>query len=334
MKTELTVIICCYNSQEVIPATLEALAKQEPVPFNWDIVLIDNSSTDATSSKAANVWRDLGEPVALRIVVEPKQGLSEARKRGIIENRSPLVIFCDDDNSLCENYITIAKSYMDEHPNIDVCGGLGHPVTDGSFPDWFEKFKAAYAVGSQGKKEGPIQKSYVYGAGIVLRSNVLQQAYSLGFESLLSGRNGGKLSAGDDGEIQEWYFILNKNREVHYVPDLRFQHFLKQDRLTISHLKKLFVGFGEMAPTLDIYKQLRRRNYKAPRLFWFRTLLKFFSIAIYQAIRSRSLLELKLRTIQSWSSIDWLIRNRKMFRRAVKRICWLDQQPKLCTRQN
>jgi glycosyltransferase involved in cell wall biosynthesis len=57
MKSGVSVIICCYNSEKRIEEVLHHLDKQKDTNhFLWEIILVDNASTDNTAEIARNTW--------------------------------------------------------------------------------------------------------------------------------------------------------------------------------------------------------------------------------------------------------------------------------------
>src|SRR5215831_16631642 len=145
-----SVIICCYNSVSRLPKTLEHLAKQVvPKDFNWEIIVVNNASTDDTAAFAQDIWDNLyTEFIRFRIVDEEQQGQFYARKRGAQEAAFDYVIFCDDDNWLDPDYVSLAFDVLNKDAKIGAAGGQNEPVTDaGIYPDWFETYKDKYAIG-------------------------------------------------------------------------------------------------------------------------------------------------------------------------------------------
>jgi glycosyltransferase involved in cell wall biosynthesis len=85
----ISVVVCSYNGARKIAGALHALTAQQcSVPF--EIVVVDDGSTDTTASVAA------GFDVVL-IRQQPNGGLSAARNAGIAAARGPIVAFTDDD---------------------------------------------------------------------------------------------------------------------------------------------------------------------------------------------------------------------------------------------
>jgi glycosyltransferase involved in cell wall biosynthesis len=111
-------VICCHNSARRLPQTLRHLAAQlVPEKIDWEVIVVDNASTDRTADVARANWpRDARTPI--RVVLEPGIGLSNARKRGFLEARHNIVSFIDDDNWVCPEWIELVSNIMTNHPDI------------------------------------------------------------------------------------------------------------------------------------------------------------------------------------------------------------------------
>jgi glycosyltransferase involved in cell wall biosynthesis len=118
----MTIAVCCHNSAARLPETLRHLREQVvPAGLDWEVVLIDNGSTDDTVRVAKNAWSGM-ETVALRVISEPRLGLSYARHRAFEEAAFPLVAFVDDDNWLASDWVARGVATMAEHPEAGASG--------------------------------------------------------------------------------------------------------------------------------------------------------------------------------------------------------------------
>src|SRR6185437_11337360 len=104
MSAGISVIICCYNSATRITPTLQHLFNQKGISLSsWEIIVVDNASTDNTCEKAIEIWESFGPGKPdFKVISEPTPGLSAARQKGINEALYDYVLFCDDDNWLDE----------------------------------------------------------------------------------------------------------------------------------------------------------------------------------------------------------------------------------------
>ena len=307
-----SVVICCYNSSKVLPKTLEHLSMQiVSDSMNWEVVVIDNASTDETAETAIRLWKEYGSPTELSVFQESTPGLSAARKLGTLKSRYETLIFCDDDNWLCDSYVSKAYEIMKES-SISVCGGEGNAVSDVPLPDWFKKNQRSFAVGPQANETGSIN-AYPYGAGMVLRTSVLQKVYQLGFESQLSDRKGKQLSSGGDGEISEWMAIIGAGN-WYFDSALKFDHYIDPERLSLSYLNRLNVGFGQMTPVIRLYKKCRSRDCPDSfKRFHLLCCAKTAMSLLIAPIRNLKSGNVRLVMRQQTAQLIWLLRNRKRF---------------------
>lgn len=255
----LSVIICCYNSVARLPATLQHLAAQNAVDFEWEVIIVDNNSTDDTAGVANREWLKYNLSVPLQVVRESKPGLSFARGKGIATSQHEIILFCDDDNWLGIDYVRTAHALMQDQ-TIGIVGGLNVPVADIAVPAWFHKFKHAYACGPQAAQDGDIDagRLYITGAGMVTRKKIFRVLDEINFTSYLTDRTGADLSSGGDTEFSIITALLGYR--LVYSSKLLLQHYMENKRLTWSYFLKLTKGHGQSYYKLDLYKQLYEKD--------------------------------------------------------------------------
>lgn len=255
---DISVILCTYNGRKVISPTIEHLAKQNvPSTITWEFILVDNASTDGIAEYAFKLWETLDSKVKLTIVLESKPGLIYARKAGLNAAKGDVIIFCDDDNWLDENYISLAYSYMKENPNIGVLGGMGEGVVDKTtkIPKWWEVDGNCnnYAVGKQLEESGNANnRGYIWGAGMVSRKDILEKVFDERFPFLMTGRSGNLVLSGEDSEICSRVRILGY--DLFYYNQLKYKHYMTANRLTEEYLNKLVRGFDNVREMQLEYK--------------------------------------------------------------------------------
>ena len=90
-----SVVVCTRDRSALLAEACATILEVEAPSGGWELVIIDNASTDDTRQVADSV-RNLA-PDLVRVVAEPTVGLSAARNRGIAEARGAVVAFIDDD---------------------------------------------------------------------------------------------------------------------------------------------------------------------------------------------------------------------------------------------
>jgi len=90
------VILCTYNRSQSLATALESLkALVLPATTEWEILIVDNNSKDATRQVAERFCER--DPQHFRYLFETNQGLSNARNAGIREALGEILVFVDDD---------------------------------------------------------------------------------------------------------------------------------------------------------------------------------------------------------------------------------------------
>lgn len=269
-----SVVLCCYNSEQRIVPTLEHLAKQELLDFDVEVVLIDNASKDRTAEVAREVWDLHHSPFDLRIIHEERPGLIFARETGVLNARFDLITFCDDDNWFDPAYLHFSQELLRRESSAVAVRGKGIAAVEGEVPNWFQKYQKSYAVGELEAGEHRVGPESMFGAGFSTRKKYLLDLWNGGFEPLLVGRKGNQLLSGEDSEL---FYVLNEIGDLYYSDRLVFQHEINSNRLTVDYLLGVFVGKGVARPYLTLYRSMRSRGLKRlaqlPYRYWIGQLL-------------------------------------------------------------
>jgi glycosyltransferase involved in cell wall biosynthesis len=118
MKPLISVCLATYNPREnYLQRTLEGVRKQTLLHEQWEFLLIDNNSQPPLEGRV-----NLAGLPRARVVVEKKQGLSHARRRGFWEAAGDLILNLDDDAVLSPDYLEKTSSLSKKYPFIGVFG--------------------------------------------------------------------------------------------------------------------------------------------------------------------------------------------------------------------
>lgn len=254
MKKGVSVIVCTFNGALRLPKTIQHLVAQEVHrKFEWEVIFVDNASTDNSTEVVTTEWMkyDPGS-TKLTLLREGKPGKIHALEQAFSKARFEYAVICDDDNWLASDYLDLVYQILERDDHIGAVGGQGIPVTDSDpLPDWFQKYQDGYATGEQGIQTGDITpRGHVWGAGLGTRTSLYKKMYD-GFPSLLTGRLGEKLTAGEDAEYSQR--LILKGYKLFYDSRLVFHHYMPSSRLTLDYRDRLFNGFIESDKILNKY---------------------------------------------------------------------------------
>ena len=98
--------MCVFNGEDVVREQLDALASQK-VDFSWELVVVNNRSTDSTRDVLDGVASSFPIPLAI-LDANGKQGAGYARNRGAIASRGRFLAFCDADDRVGDGWLRAA----------------------------------------------------------------------------------------------------------------------------------------------------------------------------------------------------------------------------------
>jgi len=119
--TEVSALLTTRNRAHMLPRVLDALKHQTLSPSRFEVVVVDDGSTDETST----VLHCYADSLPLRVFQQRHSGLAEAKNLGVFAARSPIVIFLDDDDVADPDLITAHLAMHIAYPEVGTAV-LGH----------------------------------------------------------------------------------------------------------------------------------------------------------------------------------------------------------------
>lgn len=234
-------VICTYNRAQYLQDTLQSLLENEADPNRFELLIIDNNSSDETPD-IAHTFIDNYPNHDIQYIKEPQQGLSFARNRGIKEAKNPIITFLDDDISTDIDFINNWLHFFDTHPNAQCAGGKIEVQFDDPRPHWMSHFLLPllghHNLGDSIKKYK--RQKYPFGGNMAFRRSVFDQH---GFFDTELGRKGNQLKASEE---KEFFQRLKKaNTDIYYVPKAALYHRVDKKRLTKEYIKRQAIGLGQ-----------------------------------------------------------------------------------------
>lgn len=108
-KPKVSIIIPARNEEKHISECI-ASVKQQITSFPYEILVIDNASTDTTAKIATRL--------GAKVVSEKHKGLSFARQKGLDCAKGEFIVYIDADTRLPEDWISYMTEYLEKHPHL------------------------------------------------------------------------------------------------------------------------------------------------------------------------------------------------------------------------
>lgn len=109
-----SVIVPARDAADTLPDQLAALAAQDAGP-GWELLLVDNGSTDDTLA----VVRGYADTLpGLRLLSCTRPGANAARNEGVRAARSDLLLFCDADDVVDRGWVRTMTAALEDHAAV------------------------------------------------------------------------------------------------------------------------------------------------------------------------------------------------------------------------
>ena len=257
MNLKASIVICAYNSVDRIGSTLEALATQTASDGSFELIVVDNASSDGTGDFVRNhvACSSLSKRnINCQVIREQRQGLTYARIRGVCESKGSFVCFLDDDNLPQPDYIAQGLSaFSDDSIGILVSRIYPKYLSVNPSPSMLKREHLLAINNKMGEDlitwEGTSYIAPTIGAGMWLRRSAFLDIVPWQSPELLMGdRTGTSLLSGGDIEIGILFARANFKRL--YCPGLVLYHLIPPTRLTRQYFTRLIISIIRSELTL------------------------------------------------------------------------------------
>lgn len=274
-----SVIFCTYNREKYIYNAMRSIVEQDFPHQDYEIVLINNNSTDNTENICGQFQKDYPQ-VDFLYFTEINQGLSYARNRGVKESNGEILIFVDDDATVFDHYLSSINSFFGEHPEVSACGGPIIPVYETEKPKWLSRYTEQLLGGAlyEGDKIKPFKNGkYPGGGNSAFRKSIFDK---YGLFNVELGRKGTGLIGAEEKDLYDR--LVRGNEEFYYLPQMGIYHYIPKKKLTISHFKELTysIGKSERIRTKAVSKKAYRNRIFSECKKWIASIILFMGYTL------------------------------------------------------
>ena len=219
-QPQICVAICTHNRRTYLRLALESLVEQSLSLDCFEILVIDNGSTDRTRDEVLAIAARLPN---LRYLFESQLGLSVARNTALRECTSPFIAYLDDDAIASPCWIEdILNAFRALGPRLGCVGGRIDPIWESPRPEWLsDEMLSCLTILNLGDVSRILdpQRESVYGANMSFSCDALRKVGA--FDQTL-GRVGNRLLSNEEVLVQRR--LARAGYATSYVPSALVQH--------------------------------------------------------------------------------------------------------------
>jgi glycosyltransferase involved in cell wall biosynthesis len=244
----ISVVLCTRNRADLLDTAMASVVAQDYPKSEYEIVVVDNASTDHTAQIVARY----ASQANVRYVLEKRIGLCIARNTGWQAAAAGYVALFDDDAIAQSGWLAaIAHAFQRSSGDVGVIGGRVDPIWLAPRPAWLDdQIAGALTIVDWGSEEKPIldlRREWLVGANMAAPRSVLAEVG--GFHPWLDRVGANLLSSGDVHLQME---IVRRGYRCLYVPAMAIQHLAPPARLTQAWFTKRFYWQGISDAVMDI----------------------------------------------------------------------------------
>ncbi len=227
---EVSILLATHSRAEVLEGTLDALAAHDAGGLRWEVIVVDNASTDRTPELLA-ARADCGQLVRL---AEPVLGKNRAMNRAIDAARGDLLVFTDDDIRPEPGWLTELHAGAARWPGASAFGGVIRPLYPPETPGWLREHRfarAAFAWFERAQPEGPLDPPRLpFGGNFAVRADVIRRER---FQEGIGPRGTDYVMGGETELLRR---LHKGGHMIAYIPGAAVGHLVLPHQLTQSWL--------------------------------------------------------------------------------------------------
>lgn len=216
----MTVLVATRNRANLLALALDRLARLDTRGIRWQLVVVDNGSTDSTPQVLSGALARL----PLQVVQEPVPGKNRALNAAVPHVRGHLLAFIDDDILVPTDWLMVLVEAAGRWPDCGVFAGRIVPVFPEGTPAWVQAHdfgRAAFGRFDLDQPEGPTNH-YGFGGNLVIRADAVRAHR---FDDGIGPVAGRDYAMGSETEYLQR--LRRAGQRTTYVPSLVVEHMIE-----------------------------------------------------------------------------------------------------------
>lgn len=224
----ISVVVCTYNRSKLLATCLDSLAEQSLGKEFYEVIVVDNYSTDDTIKVAGEFAHR--EP-DFKLCREERRGANHARNTGVTFAHGDYLAFIDDDAVAHPDWLLNIHDHIRRNPDVVVFGGPYDAYSITPPPDWFPP---EYGSLNYGEVVRPVKigAEWITGTNLIVRKDAFLSVG--GFHDKLGTVKDGVFYFGEETRLL--VDLTKRGHTVYYVPSVKVKHLIRSDKMFLGYL--------------------------------------------------------------------------------------------------
>ncbi|WP_353222221.1 glycosyltransferase family 2 protein [Salinisphaera sp. C84B14] len=241
-------VLTTRDRADRLAATLEDFARLRSEGFDWELLIVDNGSRDATAAVIAEASKCL----PIRMLTLDRPGKCRAQNLALEQVVGALVVFTDDDVSVDSGWLEALWGAAQRWPDADLFGGAIRVKLIGDPPDWLQgengqKIVARHCAEYRPREDEGYTDTPPIGPNMAVRRRVLGD---IRFDENVGPDGSSDYIKGGDTDFN--IALMQRGHRCVFVPNAIVGHHAYAEQLSFE---SLFQG---------VYRRGRKNGYLRP----------------------------------------------------------------------
>lgn len=236
----ISIVIPTYNGSQTLPSLLDALLKLEEPEGGYEVIAIDNASTDSTPA----ILAQYSSRLPLKVLSETRKGKSFALNTAFEHVAGSYIVFADDDVIPRPDWLRQFLLAAQNHPEAHLFAGQVRHKFEAPPPAWLVKLceeGLSYGGTPISQVDGPVEGGFFKGANFMISRDVLKTV-QFSIDPAFNFGEAGQSVGGEDTD-----FVIRAIKagfKARYVSGAVVAHIVRKSQVSIGAVAKRYFRIG------------------------------------------------------------------------------------------